>query len=68
MRPLPPESMFDIGGKAFEPAPEVAEWVEATFFDPSSPIANPDHEHLAQALLRFRQVISDPGILLHVAV
>lgn len=53
MRPLPPESMFDLSGKTFEPAPEVRSWVEASFFDYASRFFNPDHEHLAQADIRF---------------
>lgn len=33
----------------FEPAPDLAEWIIATFIDDDSPIANPDHRHLADA-------------------
>lgn len=50
-RPYPPETMFGLDGfKSFAPAPDVSEWVEATFFDPSSPVANPEHEHLAMPI------------------
>lgn len=53
-RPHPPESLFDIGcATSFIPAPDVAEWAEATFFDPSSPVANPEHEHLANAHIGY---------------
>ncbi|WP_426235839.1 putative metallopeptidase [Pararhizobium sp. DWP1-1-3] len=51
---MPPESLFGIDEfKAFVPAPDVASWVEATFFDPSSPVANPEHEHLANAHIGY---------------
>jgi hypothetical protein len=53
MRPFPPEAIFGLDGPTFMPASEVGSWVEATFFDPSSPVANPDHEHLAQAHIGF---------------
>lgn len=52
-RPYPPETMFEIGGATFIPAPEVTEWVEATFFHDASPVFNPDHEHLARAHIGF---------------
>lgn len=53
-RPYPPETMFGLDGfKSFAPAPDVSEWVEATFFDPSSPVANPEHEHLANAHIGY---------------
>jgi hypothetical protein len=53
-RPLPPESMFDVNDfKSFVPAPEVRHWVEETFFDPSSAVANTDHEHLAEAHIGY---------------
>lgn len=50
MRPRPPSSMFEeIFAPAFVPAEEMPRWVEATFLDPSSPVHNPDHAHLAHA-------------------
>lgn len=53
-RPNPPESLFDIDNVvAFTPAPEISEWVKATFFDESSSVHNPDHEHLADADIAF---------------
>lgn len=39
--------------QSFVPAPEVAEWVESIFFDPSSPVANPEHDHLANAHIGY---------------
>jgi hypothetical protein len=45
--------MVELGGQTFVPAPEVSEWVDATFFDEASPVANPDHAHLAQAHIGF---------------
>lgn len=51
---MPPESLFGIDEfKAFVPASDVASWVEATFFDPSSPVANPEHEHLVNAHIGY---------------
>lgn len=54
LRPYPPETMFGLDDfKSFVPAPYVGEWVQATFLDPSSPVANPDHEHLAAAHIGY---------------
>ncbi|KQY20267.1 hypothetical protein ASD32_07200 [Rhizobium sp. Root483D2] len=54
MRPYPPETMFGLDGlKSFVPAADVGEWVKATFFDPSSPVANPEHDHLANAHIGY---------------
>lgn len=52
-RPRPPESMIGPQGKAFVPADGMAEWVEVTLFSDSSPIANPEHEHLAEAHIGY---------------
>ena len=52
-RPTPPETMFGDDFKSFVPAADVGEWVEATFFDSSSPVANPEHEHLANAHIGY---------------
>ncbi len=53
-RPYPPENMFGLDDfKSFVPAHDVGDWVEATFFDPSSPVANPEHDHLANAHIGY---------------
>jgi hypothetical protein len=52
-RPYPPETMFEVDAAAFVPAPDLAEWAEATFLNEGSPIANPDHAHLAHAHIGF---------------
>lgn len=50
MRPRPPSSMFDdITSPAFAPAEDMPDWVDTTFFDPASPVHNPDHLHLSFA-------------------
>ncbi|MDW9363613.1 putative metallopeptidase [Sinorhizobium meliloti] len=53
MRPFPSESIFEINGEAFVPAPQIGEWVKQTFFEPASPVANKDHSHLAHAEIGF---------------
>jgi ribosomal protein S27AE len=54
MRPYPPEKLLVVGSRVtFIPAPDVAVWAEATFFDETSRIHNPDHEHLADAHIGF---------------
>ncbi|MQU78408.1 hypothetical protein GHK29_28150 [Sinorhizobium medicae] len=54
MRPQPPSSLFDdISSPAFVPAEDMLEWIEATFLDPSSPLHNPEHAHLAHAEIGF---------------
>lgn len=40
-RPMPPA---EIPG--FTPAPEIFDFVQATFFNSESPVYNPDHDHL----------------------
>lgn len=52
-RPLPPAEMVAFDGKAFAPAPELAEWAKATFISTGAPLHNPDHEHLADAHIGF---------------
>jgi hypothetical protein len=52
-RPFPPADMAGISGRTFLPAPEVAAWVEATFFEQSSLVANPDHDHLKDAHIGY---------------
>ncbi|MDX0615142.1 hypothetical protein GOD03_11670 [Sinorhizobium medicae] len=54
MRAQPPSSMFeDIDAPTFIPAEDMPEWIEATFLDPSSPLHNEDHAHLAHAEIGF---------------
>lgn len=54
MRPQPPSSLFeDIDSQAFIPAEDMPEWIEATFFDPASPLHNEEHAHLAHAEIGF---------------
>lgn len=54
MRPQPPSAMFDdITSRAFAPAEEMPDWIEATFLDPSSPLHNEEHAHLAHAEIGF---------------
>jgi hypothetical protein len=51
-RPRPPASFFEIGNSAsFVPAPDLVEWMGATFIDEGSPLENPDHAHLRYARL-----------------
>ncbi|WP_246781251.1 putative metallopeptidase [Rhizobium sp. BK591] len=53
-RPQPPSNLFDVERLgAFVPAPDLAEWIEATFLDEASPVFNPDHEHLAHAEIGY---------------
>lgn len=54
MRPQPPSALFDdISSPAFVSAEDMLEWIEATFLDPSSPLHNPEHAHLAHAEIGF---------------
>lgn len=54
MRPYPPETLLAVDSRVtFAPAPDVAAWVEATFFDEASTVHNPDHGHLADASIGF---------------
>lgn len=54
-RPYPPEDLCDpmLSGKfdRFEPAPELAQWIERTFIADDGELHNPDHAHLQQASL-----------------
>ncbi|WP_322883335.1 putative metallopeptidase (plasmid) [Sinorhizobium medicae] len=38
---------------AFIPAEDMLEWIKATFIDPSSPLHNEEHAHLAHAEIGF---------------
>lgn len=46
-RPMPPdwEPAFDEPYR-FAPAPEIYDWLHDTILNPSSPLYNPEHEHL----------------------
>ncbi|WP_313522550.1 putative metallopeptidase [Shinella sp.] len=48
-RPQPPESIFGVDGSHFTPALDLTEWVQVTFLDEASPVANPEHAHLVDA-------------------
>lgn len=52
-RPYPPEHLVGINAMlaepTFEPAPDVAEWLAATFINPDSPLVNEEHRHLQGA-------------------
>jgi len=45
--------MFGIHGSPFTPAPDMPEWVQATFLDKASPVANPEPAHLADAQIGY---------------
>jgi hypothetical protein len=52
-RPRPPAALaegmeFD---QPFQPAHDALAWVRAVFLDPASPMFNPEHEHLQDAVL-----------------
>lgn len=51
LRPFPPSTILEREelDDALIPAPEVEKWIRAVFLDPSSPLFNPDHEHLTDA-------------------
>lgn len=48
-RPHPPATVLDMGVPRFVPDEELAMWALETFVADSSPLANPDHQHLAFA-------------------
>ncbi len=49
-RPLPPPHLQEIESLgAFEPAPDVVEWIHATFLDEKSPLFDESHLHLLSA-------------------
>jgi len=54
-RPRPPQSLFSIesasDGITFLPAPELLEWLTATFIADGAPLQNEDHAHLQVAKL-----------------
>lgn len=52
-RPQPPESMFGVDGSPFTPVLDTPEWVQVTFLDGASPVANPEHGHLADAHIGY---------------
>jgi hypothetical protein len=43
-RPMPPRDIV-----AFQPAPDLIEWIEAVFIDESGPLFNPRYNHLRHA-------------------
>src|SRR5690606_30294893 len=45
--------MFGVEGSPFTPALDMPEWVEATFLDEASPVANPEQAHLADAHIGY---------------
>lgn len=51
-RPRPPESLFDhTVFDWFVPAPDLVEWLTATFIEDGAELMNGDHAHLRQARL-----------------
>lgn len=51
-QPMPPEALGQMVGNAlvsFLPAPEVRDWLLATFVEEGGPLHNPDHKHLKDA-------------------
>jgi hypothetical protein len=50
-RPLPPLELrhLDEDAPVFIPAPEVVDWLRASFIGPDAEHPNPDHEHLIEA-------------------
>ena len=50
-RPMPPIEVVEGFSAAFIPAPEVDEWLRATFLDEKSPLYNVEHDHLNSANL-----------------
>ncbi len=50
-RPMPPPGITEDDSPRFVPAPEIIAWALATFIVESSPLHNPEHEHLAGAQL-----------------
>lgn len=49
-RPYPPEEILtELVDELFVPAPDVEQWLRATFIEESGPLANPDHAHLREA-------------------
>lgn len=51
-RPLPPETVTSVDTTiTFAPAPELVEWVRATFINEDAKLFNPDHFHLNSASL-----------------
>src|SRR6266404_4575701 len=51
-RPNPPDQLrYSEALGVFEPAPQVVEWIEATFLNEQSPLFDESHRHLKQARL-----------------
>ncbi len=54
LRPQSPISLFEnISSLAFISAEDMPEWIKAAFLDPSSPLHNEEHAHLAHAEIGF---------------
>lgn len=52
-RPLPPPRLREPHALGiFEPAPEVVEWIRATFLDEDSPLYDSGHAHLNEANIK----------------
>jgi hypothetical protein len=51
-RPRPPSALLSIDNvSSFVPAPELVEWISATFLEDGAPLFNEDHQHLVYARL-----------------
>jgi Putative phage metallopeptidase len=53
VRPAPPEELLDddAPGFLFDAATAVEQWIRHTFLNEDSPLFNPDHEHLQDAVI-----------------
>jgi hypothetical protein len=51
-RPRPPQSLLSIDNTiSFVPAPDLVEWISATFLEGDAPLFNEDHQHLIYATI-----------------
>jgi putative metallopeptidase len=51
-RPRPPPSLLSIDSSTwFVPAPDLVEWISATFLEEGAPLFNEDHQHLVFATI-----------------
>lgn len=48
-RPVPPDDLLIPVGDRFEAAPDLRDWIVATFIAEDGPLANEDHRHLEAA-------------------
>lgn len=51
MRPYPPDSVDEDVPETFVADATLLDWIRETFIDGSGPLANEDHEHLADAVI-----------------